>query len=110
MGLGGMGGGLVDSREEWGEEGVGLGELDPGAVLSVDGPDVTNKILPTFFPPFFCQDGVLIWFFGGGLFTVLAFLVERPSSKFFLFLFLAGGSFSLSPSSPTMSSSFLFIS
>ena len=60
VGLGGMGGGLVDSREEWGEEVVGLGELDPGAVLSVDGPDVTNKILPTFFPPFFCRDGVLI--------------------------------------------------
>ena len=46
--------GLVDSREEWGEEVVGLGELDPGAVLSVDGPDVTIKILPTFSPPFFC--------------------------------------------------------
>ena len=60
VGLGGMGGGLVDSREEWGEEVVGLGELAPGALLSVDGPDVTNKILPTFFPPFFCRDGVLI--------------------------------------------------
>ena len=49
--LGGMEGGLVDSSEEWGEEVVGLGELNPGAVLSVDGPDVTNKILSNFFPP-----------------------------------------------------------
>ena len=46
--------GLVHSIEEWGEEVAELGELDPGAVLSTDGTDVTSKILSTFFPPFFC--------------------------------------------------------
>ena len=56
---------------------VGLGEPDSGPVLSIDGPDVTNKILPVFFPlPFFCRDGGLTWFFDGSLFPVLAFLVE----------------------------------
>ena len=38
---------LADSSE-WGEEVADLGELDPGEVLSVDGSDVTNKILSTF--------------------------------------------------------------
>ena len=85
-------------------------DLSLDAEFSVDGPDVTNKILPVFFCAFFCREGVLVWFFCGGLFPVLLFLVEGPFSKFCPFLFLCGSSFSLSFSFPSNSSSCSFIS
>ena len=54
----------MDSREEWGEEVVGLGELDLGAVLSVDGSDVTNKfqLFPSLLLSRWSLNLILWWF------------------------------------------------
>ena len=57
-------------------------------------------VLPGFFVPFFCRDGVLLCFFCGCLFALaFAFFVVGLLSSFVLFLFLVGSSFSLFSSS-----------